>query len=259
LAVLLWNPNVSVSERNFAARQTGGKEMTANYMFIAIATYAASTGICLGQTKAAAQPSATQNVNVVNTPSVSVTTMPSLTIGTLPAVSLAGTPAVTLSGSPTVNVGTLPAVNIGNQPTVLIGNTSSSPITVQQPTEDIFRLSFDVPFVIGGTGAGATSAHTVPAGKRLIIDNVSPFCQFGEANNTAYFEIFTTSNATRWAYFPTVATPAANGTQTTVMESTAVRILFDQGTTWSVSAHRSVGGTAATCQVKVLGREVAIQ
>src|SRR5437016_11975025 len=127
------------------------KRTAAKAAVIAIATYVASTSICLGQSKAAAQTSATQNVNVVNTPSVSVTTMPSLTIGTMPAVSLAGTPAVTLSGSPTVNIGTMPGVNIANQPTVLIGNVS--PIAVKSPSEDIIELSLDLAFSAGATGS----------------------------------------------------------------------------------------------------------
>src|SRR5260370_42650707 len=95
---------------------------------IAIATYVASSGICLAQGNSggpAAPTNSTQNVNVVNTPTVSLSGTPTVNVGTMPAVSLSGTPAV----------------NVANSPTVHVGNTLSGPVPALD-AEKVSRIPY---------------------------------------------------------------------------------------------------------------------
>lgn len=124
---------------------------------LSVATYVASSGICLaqgGSPQAAPQPS-TQNVNVVNQPTVNV--------GSMPAVTLSGTPAVSISGTPTVNSKDLD--HPARQP-------------VQRSV--VLTIASGADFTYEPTGY-----YTVPPNKRLVIDTVSASVTVHTGENAA--------------------------------------------------------------------------
>ena len=115
-----------------------------------------------------------KDVKVVNTPNVNVVNTPAVTISGTPSVSLAGSSTVNIGNTPTVNVSSLPAVQVSGTPNVHVVDTS----------EQVFAnaiASLQVGFVLTETN----DVYTVPAGKRLVIEDVSYHCLFATFNSLA--------------------------------------------------------------------------
>jgi len=110
-----------------------------------IITLSVEAGTLQAQVKPAGNTTATQNVNVVNTPTVNVGAMP----------------AVSLNGTPTVNVGSMPAVSLAGTPTVNASVTfpSNQAVTVTAgPLTNVGRLPSEHVTLIPGIPVGCPTA-----------------------------------------------------------------------------------------------------
>lgn len=96
-------------------------------------------------------------------------------------VNVVNTPDVSVVNTPNVQVTNTPDVSVVNVPTVEIGNSTDNPVpvalqTLKQPFQQQLLIIFDdgVQFAEG--------AVTIPAGKLLVVENLSAFVQlpFGQ-------------------------------------------------------------------------------
>jgi len=86
-------------------------------------------------------------------------------------VSITGTPNVNVANTPNVNVNNTPNVHVTNSPTVQVGNSSASPVptvATDNPALQAFQYS--------NSSSTIGSQFTVPAGKTLVIEQVSFTC-----------------------------------------------------------------------------------
>jgi hypothetical protein len=134
-----------------------------------------------------------QDVLVVNTPSQPVPTAAQGTTAVTGNVGITGTPNVNVTNSPTVQaqqsgpwtvgISGTPTVNIGNSPTVQVASSASNPVFVRDVNNAV------QPFHITLETAGVNT-FLVPAGKRLVIEDVSGYAQV-PTQQRGFFIVFT--------------------------------------------------------------------
>jgi len=86
---------------------------------------------------------------------------------------------VSVTNTPNVNVANTPSVSVSNSPTVQVGNTSANPVPVRETLQ---------PFQFTNISTSLLTNFPVPAGKTLIIENVSIECM--EPPAVGYFTDF---------------------------------------------------------------------
>jgi hypothetical protein len=78
---------------------------------------------------------------------------------------------VNVNNTPSVNVNNTPNVHVTNSPAVLVGNPSSSPVLTRSVDDPGLQ-----PFQFTQQGPDLLFRFAVPAGKTLVIENLSAFC-----------------------------------------------------------------------------------
>lgn len=95
-------------------------------------------------------------------------------------VNVVNTPGVKVVNTPGVIVSNTPRVRIANTPGVVVSNAPANPVPVAEVSRRDYVHIHDVTLISVGDdgfsvfGFGKT-IYTVPAGKRLIVETVSPF------------------------------------------------------------------------------------
>jgi hypothetical protein len=87
-------------------------------------------------------------------------------VGNMPNVNVANTPNVNVTNTPTVSVAAGATINVTNPPNSQNNATPLAVLEATQPYEDACNTVFS------GSAGGSCSFHTVPAGKRLVIQEV---------------------------------------------------------------------------------------
>ena len=203
-----------------------------------------------GASGTSAPTTQTQNVNVVNTPSVSAQQSGTWNVG------INGTPTVTVSNFPaTTNVGIDSQAN-----TVKIDTTNPLPVRdVDNPALQPFQQEFDNLFIANGS-YGVQQTFPVPAGKRLIMEEVSLQCgvPIGDVPWVAIFADIHSPNGLVGTQinlqFPKLRS-LANGD--TFASTVPVIAYADGGTDVIVTlGNQSGNGTAGVCSISIVGHFV---
>ena len=129
--------------------------------FVAAAAGAALVALAVGvPLQAAPGP---QEVRVINTTAQAV------------PVAVQGTPSVSIAGTPSVSIAGTPSVTVDGTPSVTVGNTAAEAVPtrgVDNPALQAVQRT-DVVIITPGDQIEEQTLYTVPAGKRLVMEEVS--------------------------------------------------------------------------------------
>jgi hypothetical protein len=127
------------------------------------------TVTAIAQTKPAPAPP-TQPVLVTNGAGQPVPTAAQGTTNVAGTVNIGNTPSVTVANTPSVNVANSPTVNLAASASVTVTNPLNGQNPVPLATLEAAQPYYDIcTLALGGGTQGQCNFHTLPAGKRLVV------------------------------------------------------------------------------------------
>ena len=153
-----------------------------------------------------------------------------------------------------------PTLTTSNSVPVTIYNTSTNPVEVvsvgpNQPYVDEVQGNFTTGATSGTAANFAGMGLTVPAGKRLVLDNISGYTYlFGGGNATYQVLIGLTINS--YVFFYPFNYSPANGALLSSFNQT-VKLTADPGSTMSFLFYSNIGvESATTLEVQLVGHYI---
>ena len=225
-------------ERAMSQRDRSGRAAAA-------AAGAALVALLLAVPLQAAQPP--QEVKVINTPAEAV------------PVAVQGTPSVTVLGTTSVAVQGTPSVTVQGTPSVTVGNTLSQPVPTRSVDNPARQPVQRTGLVIIGTAdqIEEQTLYTVPAGKRLVIEEASVRAQLFAGVSQAM--VFLRSNGGGFGghYVPLTSVGALDGFGTVLVGTELLRGYADAGTAVDVSVTiNTASGSGGRFEITLTGHLV---
>jgi hypothetical protein len=146
-----------------------------------------------------------QDVRVINSPGQAV---PVSVEGT-PAVSISGTPSVNVANTPSVSVSGTPSVNVANTPSVTVGNTVSTRRADEPALQPLQTTGLVI--ISAGDQIENEPLYTVPAGKRLVIQEASVRAQLFSGVSEAMVFLRSDGGGLGGHYIPLTSLGVLNG------------------------------------------------